>query len=114
MYSRWVLQSDGESAEPVAFERLAQMLADGSLQDADLVRPEQGGDWQTVDSVIGLIRAAWRLRDATLKEPVRAAVPDVANSRLGASGHIEQQAGSLLHVRSRRSISVTRTVDPPQ
>jgi len=64
MSSRWVLESDGDKAEPVSFDRLAQMLADGRLQDADLVRPEHGGDWQTADSVIGLIRAAWRLQDA--------------------------------------------------
>jgi len=110
MSSRWVLQSDGESAEPLAFDRLAQMLADGSLQDSDLVRPEQGRDWQTADSVIGLFRAAWQLRDAALKEPGRVAVTEEVNSRHGASGHNEQQAGSLLNERSRRSISVTRTV----
>ena len=35
---------------------------------------------------------------------------DVVSSRHGVSGHIEQQAGSPLHSRSRRSVSVTRTV----
>ncbi len=61
--TQWILKNTIDSI-PVSFEKLAQMLADGEISDTDFVRPENNGDWQYVDSVIGLCRAADSLRSA--------------------------------------------------
>lgn len=62
--SRWILQSAASDSDPISFERLAQMLAQGVINETDLLRPEHGDDWQAVDSVIGLCRAADKLRSS--------------------------------------------------
>ena len=53
-----------DSLQPVTFEQLAQLLADGVIADSDLVQPDEGMDWQPVETVIGLCRAAEKLRSA--------------------------------------------------
>ena len=60
--SRWILQSGDGASGAILFEQLAQMLADCVVAETDHVRPEQGGEWQSIDSVIGLCRAADKLR----------------------------------------------------
>ena len=45
-------------------EDVARLLADGRLGETDQIRSEPSGDWQTADSVIGLLKAAQRLRAA--------------------------------------------------
>lgn len=60
--SRWILQSTANDAEPISFEQLAQMIAAGVVQETDIVRPEHAVDWQSIDSVVGLCRAADKFR----------------------------------------------------
>ena len=59
--SRWILKTE-ISPDPMSFEQLAQLLADGGISETDLVRAEDNEHWQYVDSVIGLSRAAEKLR----------------------------------------------------
>ncbi len=60
--SRWILQSAASGTDPISFERLVQLLADETISETDLLRSEDQNYWQTVDSVIGLRRAAEKLR----------------------------------------------------
>lgn len=60
--SLWILQSDGHADQPLSFERLAEMLADQIVHEWDQVRLADSSEWQSIDSVIGLCRAAGRLR----------------------------------------------------
>ena len=62
--SRWILKSMASEDDPVSFERLALLLADGKIEETDLVRPDQADAWQAVDSVIGLCHAAEILRSS--------------------------------------------------
>lgn len=61
---RGVSQHSDESSQPLTFEQLAQLLADGAIEDSDLVKADDGMDWQPVETVIGLCRAAEKLRNA--------------------------------------------------
>ena len=70
--SRWILQSAASDSDPISFEQLAQMLADGVVEEMDLVRPEQSTHWQPVDGVVGLCRAADRLRRTSSPDGVAA------------------------------------------
>ena len=62
MASQWYLQSDANGASPMTFDRLALLLAGGVVAGSDLVRNELESEWQPIESVIGLSRAADRLR----------------------------------------------------
>ena len=61
--SQWILKSALDSI-PVSFEQLALLLADGGICETDLVRAENNENWQYVDSVVGLCRAAENLRSS--------------------------------------------------
>ena len=83
MSSRWFIRTvsdtsdprcgapehSNDSSQPVTFEQLAQLLADGVIEDSDLVQPDEGMDWQPVETVIGLCRAAAKLRSAQRQHP---------------------------------------------
>ena len=83
MSSRWLIrtlrdvsdsrrgasQHSDDSSQPLTFEQLAQLLADGAIEDSDLVKPDEGMDWQPVETVIGLCRAAEKLRNAPCQNP---------------------------------------------
>ena len=74
MSSLWWIQNAGseqnhEANEPLTFEQLAQRLADGTLSETDLIRSETADHWQAADSVIGLSRAAEKLRLQRYEEP---------------------------------------------
>ncbi len=66
---RGVSQHSDDSSRPLTFEQLAQLLADGAIEDSDLVKPDEGTDWQPVETVIGLCRAAEKLRNAQRQIP---------------------------------------------
>ena len=66
---RGTLEHSNDSLQPVTFEQLAQLLADGVIADSDLVQPDEGMDWQPVATVIGLCRAAAKLRSAQRQHP---------------------------------------------
>ena len=66
---RRVSQHSDDSSQPLTFEQLAQLLADGAIEDSDLVKPDEGTDWQPVETVIGLCRAAEKLRNAPRQKP---------------------------------------------
>ncbi len=66
---RGTLDHSDDSSQPVTFEQLAQLLADGVIADSDLVKPDEGMDWQPVETVIGLCRAAAKLRNAQREHP---------------------------------------------
>ena len=72
--SRWFLKSQPADVEPISFEDVARLLADGRLGETDQIRSEPNGDWQTADSVIGLLKAAQRLR-AAHRPPMRNKIP---------------------------------------
>lgn len=57
MAAQWYSFTDEERG-PVAFSELAAMVADGRLREADLVRRAESSEWQRVDAVPGLMRAA--------------------------------------------------------
>ena len=83
MSSRWLIrtlrdvsdsrrgasQHSDDSSQPLTFEQLAQLLAEGMIEDSDLVKPDEGTDWQPVETVIGLCRAAEKLRNAPRQNP---------------------------------------------
>jgi len=78
MSSRWLIRTQkilsnsrradsehsDDSSQSLTFEQLAQLLADGAIEELDLVKPDEGMDWQPVETVIGLCRAADKLRNA--------------------------------------------------
>jgi hypothetical protein len=76
--SRWILKSAANVQEPVSFQRLAQLLANGEIDENDEVRPDDSRTWQTVDSIIGLRRAADRLRLSSPSTSVHAAESDTS------------------------------------
>jgi GYF domain 2 len=66
MASLWIIQTESMDERrltgPLTFEQMAQRLAEGTLNESDLVRPETGDEWQTIDTVIGLHRAVQKLQ----------------------------------------------------
>ena len=66
---RGVSQHSDDSSQPLTFEQLAQLLAEGMIEDSDLVKPDEGTDWQPVETVIGLCRAAEKLQNAQRQNP---------------------------------------------
>ncbi len=67
MASEWYVresESESESGQrgPISFVELASLLADGSLGPESRVRNAAGGKWQSLDSVIGIRRAASAVR----------------------------------------------------
>lgn len=57
MASQWYTFTDDE-AGPFPFGELARLIACGELEPTDLVRRAESGNWQRVDTVLGLMRAA--------------------------------------------------------
>lgn len=57
MPSQWYCFTDDE-AGPYTFQELAELIARGELQESDLVRRAEQRNWQRVDAVLGLLRAA--------------------------------------------------------
>lgn len=66
---RGASEHSNDSAQPLTFEQLAQLLADGVIEDSDLVKPETGMDWQPVETVIGLRRVAEKLQNSQRQHP---------------------------------------------
>ncbi len=103
--SRWILQSAASDSEPISFEQLAQMIADEVVQETDLVRPEHTMDWQPIDSVVGLCRAADKLRLLSCSgggavAPVE--IPVVANSG-GVGGEASSAAVGTRTLKDRKT-----------
>ena len=84
------------------------MLVDGRLQDADHVRAEGGGDWQTLDSVIGLIRAADRLRSEAASQA--AALGRNSNQPVGSGDPVRSAGESKSDDSSISARDVTHSV----
>ena len=59
MASQWFWQDgNGHERGPVDFHALAQLIREQQLREVSLVRNSQDPNWQRVDAVIGLTRAA--------------------------------------------------------
>jgi hypothetical protein len=58
MASEWYRQNAGGEQGPYSFEDLARQIRGGKLADHDLVRRSEQTQWQRVDKVVGLLRAA--------------------------------------------------------
>lgn len=61
MASQWYAFTDEESG-PYTFQELAEQIVEEELLPADLVRRAESRQWQRVDAVMGLMRAAHQLR----------------------------------------------------
>lgn len=61
MPSQWYAFTDEESG-PYTFRELAEQIADEELLPSDLVRRAESTQWQRVDAVVGLMRAAHQAR----------------------------------------------------
>lgn len=68
MATSWYVKTRTGERGPFSFQRVAGLIQQGELQPMELVRSEDSAEWQTADSVIGLLRAA--RRQAPIPEPV--------------------------------------------
>ncbi len=60
---RWYYRKQQKECGPVRFRDLTQLVRDGALSAADLVRPENHAEWQRADTVIGLFYMSRRSPD---------------------------------------------------
>lgn len=100
--SLWMLQSEDHANQPISFEQLAALLADEAVHEWDLVRSADGFEWQSVDSVIGLCRAAGRIRsERTLRNAgaQTEAQGRTAESAKSADESLRLEAGEVPHPR---------------
>ena len=66
MSSQWFCFTDDEDG-PYSFEELATLIARGELLQTDLVRRQEATEWQRVETVFGLLRAASRIRSQAVR-----------------------------------------------
>src|SRR5688572_21076273 len=72
MASQWYRRTGNTDTGPFSFDQLAQQIREGDLLEDGLVRRAEQSEWQRVDEVIGLLRAARRTeprRSATSGAP---------------------------------------------
>lgn len=66
--SDWFYRLEAGEHGPVSFRELAQLLAEGELQDGDLVRRATDDKWQPAEHVVGLAREAAKLVELAVAE----------------------------------------------
>lgn len=81
--SRWRLKSEAEQSQDEwkTFAQLAEMLADGTIDESDLVQSDFRSGWIPVDSVRGLLKSTLRISKSrssqeTNSESVRSSAAD--------------------------------------
>lgn len=58
MATKWYVKTERSVRGPLSFQDVAFLIKDQQIPEDGLVRKEDEGDWQTADSVVGLLRAA--------------------------------------------------------
>ncbi len=102
---RWRLKQDysisgaaqDDTVEWLLFKDLAERLADGRISEEDLVLEHGTSEWIPADSIVGLVRAAGRIRRELKSHHVAASIHVTANDDVAVTTEVLRPSTGFEH-----------------